>query len=583
MSRIFLIALIATFACLATKALAQEGWRTRQPAIPVQSGQFMKSDPINGARQVLPDSAAMQHFPNHGQYYSAGNDNLPPQANKANNQWFTVTRKTQFPLEFAISPEKKTQLRAVELLYSMNRGQNYYSYQTIPVTETKFVFNAPEDAEYWFVFRAIDKNGEVKEMGARPAARVLVDTVPPKMTLNAHRNPSGEVIVEWTLEDTALKDTPPTVSLSYDSNATSMTLAVDPKNVKREGNRETGYVAFWPLHDAEAVDIRCEQEDAADNKEIQTTQLVLKPSRNGNASEVAMMSATDGDTTTTVQPVPDMPVSPPPPVVLQNTRSSHDTMPRHEINPLATRQPMVASDDPLAGMLATLSGAAPSAVSADVMQPYADNFDNTGATGSPQLSAPAPSLLSTVPAPQFLPGNTLNNTSITVTPGTNAPQLTGPNVDPNAASGVVVTTETEAFPGKITGVSLGHDENQPLVTSQFIIVRWMPGGTPFTESKVDFYRSETKYGPWRPIAFDLKNTGQHYWPVSVVDQMPFYLRVDMRTTQGAFTDFTVQPIALPLSLNAPATQQDSVVLPENQPNGVQSGRSVAHLFADAVD
>ena len=88
----------------------------------------------------------------------------------------------------------------------------------------------------------------------------------------------------------------------------------------------------------------------------------------------------------------------------------------------------------------------------------------------------------------------------------------------------------------------------------------MPGGTPFAESKVDLYRSETKYGPWRPIAFDLKNTGQHYWPVSVADQMPFYLRVEMRTTQGAFTDFTVQPIALPLSLNTPPPspiQQDN--------------------------
>jgi len=554
MSRISLIILIVVFSCLAPLAGAQGG-RTPGPEV-------------------------LQSFPNQAQYYhGAGNYDLLSQVNKGNNptnipenhQQLKATQLTQFPLEFAISQEKQVQLRAVELLYSMNHGQNYYPYQTIPATEKKFVFNAPENGEYWFVFRAIYKNGEVKSMGATPALRVLVDTVPPQMTLDARRNPAGEVIVEWTLEDAALKNAPPGVSLSYDSNATTMKLAVDPKNVKREGNRETGHVAFWPLHNAEVVEIICEQEDAAGNREIQTRRLVLKPSQNqsshsGDVSEVTTPFARDRDeeATSPVQPVPDMSVLPPPPIVLQDSQRAQFTNAGYATEPAATH-----SADPLAGVLQALSAAAPPAVSAGVTQPYADGFADGFEHVTTQPPAPAPGMISSVPPAQFLPGNSTIriNTPTTTAASTaaNAPQWTGPNAESNAADGVVVTSTTEDFPGKITGVSLGHDENQPFGGQQYLIVRWMPGETPFAESKVDCYRSETKYGPWRPIAFDLKNTGQHYWPVSVADQMPFYLRVDMRTTQGAFTDFTVQPIALPLSLSAPLSgsfQQENPTEPQ---------------------
>jgi hypothetical protein len=172
-------------------------------------------------------------------------------------------------------------------------------------------------------------------------------------------------------------------------------------------------------------------------------------------------------------------------------------------------------------------------------------------------------LLPSIPPTQFFPENTPNNT---VTATTNAPQLSGPNVEPNAGHGVVVASETEAFPGKIVFISLGQFDDPQFDNQQYIIVRWLPGGTQFAESKIDLYRSETRHGPWRPITFDLKNTGQHHWPVSVADQMPFYLRVDMRTMQGAFTDFTVQPIALPLDLNAPVPNlnlQDNSAEPQS--------------------
>ena len=490
------LTLIAIFVFLVTATVAQEGW---QATLFAQSGQ-------SRSMPQVPDPAAMQNHSGQAQYSYIGNYDLPPQQPNPNNQnnlqqQLQVTRQTQIPLPFKITPANQDKLNSVELVYSMDRGQNWYSYQHLPPTDTKFDFNAPEDGEYKFVFRAVYKTGEIQQFGT---ASVLVDTVPPKLTLDVHRSSSGEVTVEWTAEDAALKNTPPTVSLSYDSNATWMTLAVDLKNVKREGNRETGHVAFWPLHEAEAVEIRCELEDAAENREILTKRLVLKPSQNGISPETAMAPAAD-DTLAAVQPVPDITVMPPKPIVMNTSYSAH------EANEFATG---VASDNSLNDLLQIMGGSAPMPVSADVTQRYASNFSD--------MTTQAPA---------------------------NAPQMVGPNGN----SAAVIPTETPPFPGKIIIVSDGLLDNGQFDKQRCIIVRWMPGGTPFDDSKVDLYRSDTKYGPWRPITFNLQNTGEHYWLVSAADMMPFYLRIDLRSTQGLFTDFTLQTISLPLSLDDPAT------------------------------
>ncbi len=571
MLRIFVSTLIAMLACLVTMAEAQDGWRTGQPSLLIaQSGQIAGQNvqPSIGLGQV-PGPAAMQNGQNPAQY-TAGSYDLPPQTKPNTQQQLAITRLTQFPLPFSISAANREKLNSVELVYSLDRGQNWYSYQSLPPSETKFDFNVPEDGEYWFVFRAQLKSGEVKQLGATPAARVLVDTVPPKLSLGARRNASGEVTIEWTVEDVALKNGHPTISLSYDGNISWMTLATDVKNVKREGNRETGQVAFWPRHEAEAVEIRCEVEDAAENKEIQTTRLVLKASPNETAAATSTLTpmtdnASTGETIA-VQPAQDVSVVPPRPMLTH--RVSHSVSATDDTNsPTPTvsdekqsivaqstpaPQPLTAApDNTLVDLLKTMGDSAPSAVSADVTRRYADNATVPGGTGSTQPPAgtlpantPPPAMLSNVPPARYVPANAN-------TPGNPSPNDTStapPPLGSQPSGTPVVSQETTPFPGKISLVSLGEFGEQ-----KCIIVRWLPGGTPFAESKVDLYRSETRHGPWRPIAFDLKNSGEHYWLVSAADKMPFYLRVDLRSTQGLFTDFTVQTISLPLSFGESGT------------------------------
>jgi len=566
--------------CLAATADAQDLWRSHpQPLPALIGGTAAQADPTTGqtnnpgqtaaprtptgisagasanAPNVRPDAffgnpATM--FPP-AQSYSGGNYDWPPQPQgntppfqgntpppQGNTPPLKITRLTQFPLPFKITQANLDTLTSLELVYSVDRGQNWYHYQHLPPTEiTTFEFNVPEDGEYWFVCLAVLKTGEIRQIGATPAARVLVDTVPPKLTVNARRNSSGEVIIVWTAEDAALKNVPPSISLSYDANATWMTLAIDPiKNVRREDdNRETGSVTFWPRHEAEAVEIRCELEDAAENREIQTTRLILKPSPT-EATLVPIRPVVDETTSLVGQQDADETVLPPKPLVSNKPLLASGQLVDR------TAASASASDLLLADLLKTLGSEVPSVVAAEVTQPYAGEF--SAASGdAPAASGDAPQDRQDI----------ANTTGIADT---------APGIADTAPAVSGAAPVTPAFPGKITLVSKGHYDDKPC-----IIVRWMTGEESFAdasagvslsnadgntptrdECKVDLYRSETKYGPWRPIAFDLKNTGEHFWLIGAADQMPFFLRVDLRSPEGLYTDFTVHSIVLPLSLKS---------------------------------
>ena len=505
--------------------------------------------PAGQAWQAPSPEQLLMQSQHSSQYANAGNYDLTSQSPQSIQT--IITRLSQIDIPFAISAANQQKVESVELVYSLDQGKNWHHYQYLKPSEKKFEFNAADDAEYWFVIRAKFKTGEVRQLGPTPSARAIVDTHPPQLTLNARRNTSGEVIIEWSIEDAVLKKSGfPTISLSYDSNITWMTLAVDPKNVKREGNRETGYVTFWPNHDALAVEIRCDSEDAAGNKEIQTTRLGLKQPQNETPLHQANdqighlttnLAATDDQTAT--QPVPDITVTPPRPTVTHYRPTQQNSESAAVETPVVTQNNDSATsdnapDNSLMELVRNMGGSPPEAVAADVTQRYANQ--NIIADETTSRSPTMPDRLSDVPMARYVPTSNSNGPVVTDAQNTaNSPTVAKLPDEVAAEQGV-------AFPGKIKLISLGNFDEQ-----QCIIVRWLAGEASFAESKVDLYRSETRHGPWRPIAFDLTNSGEYYWLVSAADKMPFYLRIDLRSKEGLFTDFTVQTIALPLTFDAP--------------------------------
>ncbi|MDR1493178.1 MAG: hypothetical protein LBT05_10705 [Planctomycetaceae bacterium] len=465
-----------------------------------------------------------------------------PLASSTNNE-LKITRLTQFSIPIQLNDHDKDSVVAVELLYSPNEGKNWHSCTKIDVTQEKFEFNAPSEGEYWFAFRTVSKNGSIKQIGKIPQARVRVDTTPPKLITSAKKNDSGEVVVEWIAEDLSLKSNNVAISLSYDSGTNWMALAADPKNTTTVGNRETGYAKFWPNHEAFSVEIRCELEDLAKNKEIFTTQLNLKNENkitNGD-SRLALASTTESsnaDATTAAAMTPPQPLVVPSYKPRQYTNDGFSAtnvapIPGTFVSPIASSGVSAAVNETieneLDNMLRSL-GNAPQPVSARVMPRIANGVSaNVSEKKDNQV------LSASVQQPQVI---------AEVLASTNENGENSNIIPPNTA---IISTENAEknkpeiiFPGKIVSIEIATSfNNQPC-----ILVRWVSGDAVFFGSKVDLYRSTTKYGPWRPIVFDLNNSGEYFWTITPVDESPFFLRIDLRSTQGAFTDFTSRAISI---------------------------------------
>ncbi len=117
------------------------------------------------------------------------------------------TRQTLFSIPFTLPPNSDPASEPVEVrLYgSTDSGGTWAIVGRVDPRQKSFTFRAPHDGEYWFVIRTVDRAGKVRPENARgPELRVIVDTLPPRLELNATRLADGEVNIHWTGVDPLL-------------------------------------------------------------------------------------------------------------------------------------------------------------------------------------------------------------------------------------------------------------------------------------------------------------------------------------------------------------------------------------------
>jgi hypothetical protein len=81
--------------------------------------------------------------------------------------------------------------------------------------------------------------------------------------------------------------------------------------------------------------------------------------------------------------------------------------------------------------------------------------------------------------------------------------------------------------GSITGIVLNHTDAKPQ-----IVVSWNTGHDLWRDAQIDILRSNTKEGPWSPIAINLSNSGEYWWFLMPEDLKPFYAAVRIRSFHG---------------------------------------------------
>ncbi len=194
------------------------------------------------------------------------------------------TRNNFFTIPFEIKVDDSSELPAeVELTYSTDRGMNWYPYGRVQPDKKQFLFKSPADGEYWFIFKTYGQDGLVKETRRRgPMLRVLVDTIPPKLSLSAEQKSTGEVAIQWSVEDANLNRKSPQLQISYtvpDQKNTYLSnwkpVAVDPSKTQSEGNTHRGELILWPERDAVSFEIQGEIVDTAGNREMQSRTVSL--------------------------------------------------------------------------------------------------------------------------------------------------------------------------------------------------------------------------------------------------------------------------------------------------------------------
>lgn len=115
------------------------------------------------------------------------------------------SKERVFRIPFQTSQPNDRRLREVQLFVSTDRGVTWRSAATAAPDQGFFQqFTAPQDGLYWFAVRTIDLQGRsypASDNELRAGLKVLVDTVPPTVVLEALPPQGNSVGVRWDVRD----------------------------------------------------------------------------------------------------------------------------------------------------------------------------------------------------------------------------------------------------------------------------------------------------------------------------------------------------------------------------------------------
>jgi hypothetical protein len=128
-------------------------------------------------------------------------------------------RQRQISIPFDPDPAEAHRLKQLQLYYSNDLGKTWHLGATAAPDQKKFNFLAEGDGLYLFAVQTTDLTGRnfpEKMDAVTPGLRVVIDTVPPVVTLKPLPSKGNEVGVAWTIQDDNLDLTlPDAMQLQY--------------------------------------------------------------------------------------------------------------------------------------------------------------------------------------------------------------------------------------------------------------------------------------------------------------------------------------------------------------------------------
>ena len=201
------------------------------------------------------------------------------------------TRQAVFAVPFQIDRVAGSAQGAsnVQLHVSEDEGQSWRLYEQVAPGASKFTFRAPHDGDYLFFVRTMSASGKLQPAGApAPELHVVVDTLAPRLEIEANQSPSGEVTLRWRMLDRYLK--PESFRVEFQKGPGApwqlVTAPVEAQPARRVDN---GEVTFWPGEVAGNLLIRARVQDQAGNPAV--TQATLTPEEKTARASSTMQAA----------------------------------------------------------------------------------------------------------------------------------------------------------------------------------------------------------------------------------------------------------------------------------------------------
>jgi len=178
-------------------------------------------------------------------------------------------------IPFTIDQSQASSLEV--LLYaSTDFGASWTLHARQPAARGQFLFRAARDAEYWFASQTIAQgNSAPNSVSIKPELKVVVDTVEPRLDVQANIGSQGEIQVAWEATDEQLASN--TLKVEYQSGLGGTWRPVNIDGPKEGVDRKIvrGNTSWWPDDKDRIVSVRVEVRDRADNVSQTIRRLVI--------------------------------------------------------------------------------------------------------------------------------------------------------------------------------------------------------------------------------------------------------------------------------------------------------------------
>ncbi len=117
----------------------------------------------------------------------------------------TIYHKSRnFRIPFNVEPADRVRLKEVQLFASKDSGYNWSVVSKTSPDHPAFTYRAARDGEYWFAVRTMDTKGQLypgSDEEVEPSMKVVVDTTPPRLTIESEGRRGSLAAVRWDVRD----------------------------------------------------------------------------------------------------------------------------------------------------------------------------------------------------------------------------------------------------------------------------------------------------------------------------------------------------------------------------------------------